>query len=205
MIAAAKACPRVYLIRHGETAWSLSGRHTGRTDLPLTARGEDEARALAPWLRDVSFGRVLASPRQRAWHTCELAGFGTGMEIVPDLAEWDYGDDEGRLSADLRRERPGWNVFLDGCPHGETPADVAVRADRVIANLRTTGGTVALFSHGQFGLALAARWVGLPVAEGRHLLFGTAALGILGFNPDHPDAPVIARWNLAPAHGGLPA
>jgi probable phosphoglycerate mutase len=188
----------LYLVRHGQTEWSLSGRHTGRTDIKLTAQGEDEARGLLPWLGSVRFARVFTSPRQRARRTCELAGLGSQAEIEPDLAEWDYGDYEGKLSADIRKDRPDWNAFRDGCPGGEMPDQIRVRADRLIARLCTMGGNVALFSHGEFGLAFAARWIGLKVAEGQHFLLGTASLGILGFNPAHPDVRVIARWNATP-------
>lgn len=189
---------RLYLIRHGETEWSLSGQHTGRTDLPLTTHGEDEARKLIPWLRHIKFARVLTSPLQRARRTCELAGIGA-VEVEPDLAEWDYGDYEGRLSRDICKERPGWNVFADGCPHGELPGQVSERADRLIAHLRTLDGNVALFSHGQFLRAMAARWIEIPVAVGQHLLLGTASLSILGFDPSHPDVRVLDLWNAAPA------
>ena len=166
--------PRIYLIRHGETEWSLSGQHTGRTDIPLTARGEDEARELGQRLRDIQFARVLTSPRQRARRTCELAGLGPVAEIEPDLAEWDYGDYEGQRSADIRKARPDWNLFRDGCPRGEMPAQISDRADRLIARLRVLDGNVALFSHGHFGRVLAARWIGLPVSEGQHFLLPTA-------------------------------
>jgi broad specificity phosphatase PhoE len=196
---ASKKLLSLYLVRHGQTEWSLSGQHTGRTDIPLTARGEAEARALVPWLKQVQFGLVLTSPRQRARRTCELVGLGREAEIEPDLAEWDYGSYEGKLSSDIRQERPGWNVFRDGCPHGETPAEVSDRADRLIARLCTMNGNVALFSHGEFGLALAARWIGLPVAEGQHFLLGTASLNILSHNPAHSEVRVIALWNATPA------
>jgi probable phosphoglycerate mutase len=189
----------LYLIRHGETAWSLSGRHTGRTDIPLTPHGEAEAGALRPWLGQIRFARVLTSPLRRAMRTCELAGLGARAEPVAELAEWDYGDDEGQGSAEIRARRPGWNVFRDGCPGGESPADVAARADRLIERLGALDGAVALFSHGQFGLVLAARWIGLAVVEGQHLLLGTASLGILGCNPAHPAMRVIALWNATPA------
>ena len=151
----------LYLVRHGETEWSLSGQHTGRTDIPLTAHGEDQARELVPWFRDIHFARVFTSPRQRARRTCALAGLGALAEIEPDLQEWDYGEYEGKLSSDIRKQRPGWNAFQDGCPGGETPAQIATRADRLIAYLCTMEGKVALFSHGEFGLALAARCGGL--------------------------------------------
>ncbi len=160
----------LYLVRHGQTEWSLSGQHTGSTDIALTAHGEDEARALIPCLRQVKFDLVLSSPLERARRTCELVGLGQEAEIEPDLAEWDYGDYEGKLSADIRQVRPGWNVFRDGCPNGEMPDDIKERADRLIARLAPMHGNVALFSHGQFGPSLAARWIGLPVAEARHLI-----------------------------------
>ena len=199
MTPAAKAPLSLYLVRHGQTEWSLSGRHTGSTDIPLTPRGEDEARALTPWLKPVRFGRVMTSPSQRARRTCELVGLGAEAEIEPDLAEWDYGDYEGRLSSDIRRGRPDWNVFRDGCPRGEMPADVSRRADRLIARLAIMSGNVALFSHGHFGPALALRWIGVPVAEGGHLPLGTASLSILGFSAARPDVRVIALWNATPA------
>lgn len=193
------AVVRVYLIRHGETEWSLSGQHTGRSDIPLTRHGEDQARALRPYLRDISFSHVMTSPRQRAGRTCELAGLGAAAEIEQDLAEWDYGDYEGRRTADIHRERPGWVVFRDGCPGGETPALVADRADRVIARLGSMQGNIAVFSHGQFGGVLAARWIGLAVIDARHFSEGPASVGVLSYNPDHPDVAVIALWNAGPA------
>jgi broad specificity phosphatase PhoE len=193
--------PRIYLIRHGETEWSLSGRHTSRTDLPLTARGEDAARELGRRLRDIPFARVLTSPRQRARRTCELAALGPVAEIAPDLAEWDYGDYEGQRSADIRQGRPDWNLFRDGCPRGETPAQISERADRFIVRLRGLEGNVALFSHGHFGRVLAARWIGLPVSEAQHFLLGTASLGILDYEHNHVESPVIALWNASGAGG----
>lgn len=186
---------QLYLIRHGDTRWTVSGQHTGRTDLPLTVRGEDEARALDPLLRARTFTRVLTSPRQRARRTCELAGLGAAAEIEPDLAEWDYGEYEGRRSVDVRTERPGWNVFRDGCPGGETPEQVSDRADRLIASLLPLDGNVALFSHGQFGCVLAARWIGMPAVAGQHFALGAASLSILGHEPSHPTVRVIALWN----------
>jgi broad specificity phosphatase PhoE len=189
---------RLYLVRHGETAWSISGQHTGSTDLPLTAHGEDEARALAPWLHGIRFDHVLTSPRQRAQRTCELAGLALAKEVEPDLAEWDYGDYEGRRSPDICRLRPGWKLFRDGCPGGEISAQVSARADHLIARLCTMTGNVALFSHGEFSCALAVRWIGLPVADAQHLSLGTASLNILGTNPHHPETRVIALWNAAP-------
>ena len=202
---AGQAMPlRLYLIRHGETEWSLASRHTGRTDLPLTARGEDAARELAPRLREIQFAHVLTSPLERARRTCELTGLGAAAAIEPDLAEWDYGDYEGQRSVDIRKQRAGWNVFRDGCPHGETPAQVCERADRLIAHLRALEGNVALFSHGQFGCVLAARWIGLPLVEAQHFALGTASLGILGFDPHHPEVAVIALWNAASNEMGDP-
>jgi broad specificity phosphatase PhoE len=188
---------RLYLIRHSETEWALSGRHTGRTDISLTANGEDEARELGRHLQDIPFVHVLTSPLKRARQTCELVGLDKVLEIEPDLAEWDYGDYEGKRSEDIRKGRPDWNVFRDGCPHGETPAQVSERADQLIARLRTLDGKVALFSHGQFGGVLAARWIGLPLAQARHFPLGTASLSIFSFNPHHPEVPVIALWYAA--------
>ena len=190
---------RLYLIRHGETEWSLSGRHTGVTEVPLTARGEERARGLAPILREVGFARVLASPRLRARQTCELAGLAGAAEIEPNLAEWDYGDYEGRRSLDIWKERPGWEIFRDGCPGGETPAEASDRADRLLLSLRATDGNVALFTHGHFGRVLAVRWIGLPVIDGRRFAFDAASIGVLGYDPGHPDAPVVALWNEGPA------
>ena len=195
----------LYLVRHGETEWSLSGRHTGRTDMVLTERGKREARELARRLRDIRFAHVLTSPRQRAQQTCRLAGLGAAAEIEPDLAEWDYGDYEGKRSTDIRKVRAGWNIFRDGCPGGETPAQVSDRADRLIARLRALEGNVALFSHGQFGCVLAARWIGLPPVEAQHFALGPASLSILGFGFHHPEVAVIAMWNAASSEqGGLP-
>jgi probable phosphoglycerate mutase len=187
----------LFLIRHGETEWSLSGQHTGRTDIPLTARGEDEARGLARRLQGIRFAHVLTSPRQRARRTCELAGLGPAAEINPDLAEWDYGDYDSQRSVDIRIDRPDWNLFRDGCPHGETPADVSERIDRLIAGLRALEGNVALFSHGQIGCVLAVRWIGLPLIEAQHFSLSTASVSHLGFDAHHPETPIIAKWNAA--------
>ncbi len=192
------AGPQLYLIRHGETEWSRSGQHTGSTDMPLTAHGEDQARALRPWLEEIAFTCVLTSPLQRAQTTCALAGLGDTADIEPHLREWNYGDYEGRRSGDIRAQRPGWTVFRDGCPNGETPAAISNRADLLIARLRSMAGQVALFSHGHFGAVLAARWIGLPVLEGQHLPLGPASLSILGSNPSHPDVRVISLWNAIP-------
>jgi probable phosphoglycerate mutase len=189
---------KVCLIRHGETAWSLSGQHTGVTDLGLTAHGEDEARSLAPRLRGLAFAKVLVSPRRRARQTCALAGFAAASELEPDLSEWDYGRYEGLRSADIHLERPGWNIWRDGCPGGESPGDVSERADRFIARLCTMPGTVALFTHGQFGAALAVRWIGLMLVEGQHFALNTASVSLLGIDPHHPDRRTIELWNEWP-------
>ena len=172
--------PNIYLIRHGETEWSLAGRHTSRTEIPLTARGEAETRKLGERLREIPFSRVLTSPRWRARQTCELSGWGAAAEIEPELAEWDYGDFEGRRSAEIRETRPDWNLFCDGCPGGESPVQISARADRLIARLRGLEGNVALFTHGHFGRALGMRWIGWPVVAARHFLLGTASLSVLG-------------------------
>jgi broad specificity phosphatase PhoE len=190
---------RLTLVRHGETEWSLSGQHTGRTDIALTARGEDGARALAPCLRGIAFARVLTSPRVRAQRTCALAGLGAAAEIEPDLSEWIYGDYEGLRSPEIEKQRPGWNIFRDGCPHGESPVDVSGRADRLLDRLRAQGGAMALFTHGHFGRVLAARWIGLPVIEGQHFATSVASIGILGFDPSHPETAAIELWNFSPS------
>lgn len=190
-----KPLRELYFIRHGETGWSLSGRHTGRTEIPLTPHGGKQARELGLCRQMVGFSRVLTSSRQCARQTCELAGLAPPAEIDADISEWDYGDYERRTTAEIRVHRPGWNVYRDGCPGGETPAQVSDRADRVIANLATAEGKIALFSHGQFGCALAARWIGLPVNEGQHFSLGPASLNILGHSPGHPEIAIIARLN----------
>lgn len=187
--------PTIYYMRHGETAWSLSGQHTGKTDLALTGNGEEQARQLRRSLRDINFGHVFTSPRQRARHTCELAGLGQIATTEPDLAEWDYGDYEGILTVDIRRQRPDWSILRDGCPHGEMPGDVVHRADRLIARLRTLKGNIALFSHGQFGQVFVARWIGWPVIEGRHFVLDPASVSILGYKQDSSALPVIRQWN----------
>ncbi len=186
---------QVFLVRHGETAWSLSSQHTGRTDLALTERGEQRARRLGSILQGIPFALVLVSPLLRARRTCELAGFGEVARVEPNLSEWDYGDFEGRTTAEIRTERPDWNVFLDGCPGGESPEQVSGRADQVIADLRRARGPVAIFSHGHFLSALAARWIGLPVREGQHLVLDTASVSILDHNHHNAEAPAISLWN----------
>jgi broad specificity phosphatase PhoE len=189
---------RLYYIRHGETAWSLSGQHTSRADIPLTANGEDGARALGPALEAINFTQVLTSPRQRAQRTCELAGLDAVAEVEPDLTEWDYGDYEGRRSADIESDRPGWSLFRDGCPDGESPAQVSHRADRLIGRLAGLQGNVALFSHGHFGAVLATRWIELPVIEGRHFPLDPCSVSVLGFAAHHPEDRVVVRWNTTP-------
>lgn len=188
--------PVVYLARHGETAWSLSGQHTGRTDLPLTERGKRQARALGQRLRGASFVKVFSSPSQRARRTTELAGFGGPAEIDPDLAEWDYGQYEGRRTADILAERPGWFLFRDGCPGGETPDQVAARADRVVERVRAVQGNVLLFASAHILRVLAARWLGLEAAGGRYLLLDTSSLSILGYEHNLAE-PAIRLWNEA--------
>lgn len=189
---------RAYLVRHGETAWSLSGQHTGRTDIPLTEQGEQDARQLAEQLRRVSFSRVFTSPLKRARRTYELAALNKVAEIEPDLAEWDYGDYEGKRAAEIRKVRPDWNVFRDGCPRGESPAQVSKRADRLIARLRTLEGELAIFSHGHFGRVLAVRWIGLQIEQAQHFLLSTASLSILGYGHNLAEEPAIVLWNALP-------
>ena len=189
-----EALPLVYLARHGETAWTVTGQHTGRTDLPLTERGERNARRLGERLRGATFTRVWTSPLQRAARTCELAGFGAVAAAEPDLVEWDYGRYEGRTSAEIHVDRPDWRVFRDGGPGGETPAQVGERADRVVARVRAVSGDVLLFSSAHFLRTFAARWLGLEPAAGRYLLLGTASLSVLGYEHDRSE-PAIRLWN----------
>jgi broad specificity phosphatase PhoE len=191
----------IYYVRHGATEWSDSGRHTGRTEIPLTDQGERRARGLAARLGSVGFIRVLTSPRIRARRTCELAGLGRAAEIDPDLAEWDYGEYEGLRSGEILGLRPGWDLFRDGCPGGESPAQVRERADRLIARLRALDGNIALFSHGHFGRVLGARWIGLPVGDGERLLLDTASLSILAFERAGSAPPAIALWNSRQTDG----
>ena len=189
-----EALPVVHLARHGETAWSLSGRHTSRTDLPLTERGERNAHALGERLRGLSFAKVFTSPLQRAARTCELAGFGSAAEIDPDLVEWDYGQYEGRRSAEIHVERPDWQLFRDGCPGGESPGQIGARADRVMGRVRAVKGDVLVFSSGHFLRVFAARWLGLDAAGGRYLLLSTASLSALSYEHNLAE-PVIRLWN----------
>ena len=183
---------QVYLIRHGETAWSLSGQHTGTTDIPLTDTGRHVAMLLQPVLARETFALVLTSPLQRARETCALAGFGARAEIERDLLEWNYGEYEGLTSHQIHATRPGWMVFSDGCPGGESPDQVGARVDRVIARVRTVEGHSALFAHGYVLRVLAARWLGLRAAEGAHFLLDTATLNILS---SYRGLPAVQRWN----------
>jgi probable phosphoglycerate mutase len=184
-----------YLARHGETAWTISGQHTGRTDLPLTEHGERQARALGERLHGSTFAKVLVSPLQRAMRTAELAGFGSSADVDPDLAEWDYGRYEGRRTAEILAERPGWSLFRDGCPGGEAAVDVGVRADRVIERVHAVRGNAVLFSSGHILRVLAARWLGLEAAAGRYFLLGTTSLSILDHEHNNLDEPAIRLWN----------
>jgi len=186
--------PEIYLARHGETAWTISHQHTGRSDIPLTPRGEKNARSLGERLRGMDFTVVLTSTLERARRTAEIAGFGGVAEPDPELMEWDYGDYDGKTTAEIQRENPGWSLFRDGCPGGESLAEVAARADRVTARLRAVRGRVLLFGHGHFFRILSARWVGLPAADGQLFYLGTAALSILGYEHS-PNEPVIRLWN----------
>ncbi len=186
--------PLIYLARHGETAWSLSGQHTGRTDLALTERGEQQARTLGERLQGLAFAKVLTSPSQRAVRTCELAGFGAGAQIDPDLAEWDYGDYEGRRTAEILTERPDWQLFRDGAPGGESPEQIGARADRAIARIHAVRGNVLIVSSAHISRVFGARWLGLSAAGGRYLVLSTASLSILGYEHDMSE-PVIRLWN----------
>ena len=188
------ALPQVYLVRHGETAWSLSGQATGRADIPLTEQGEREAQALRSRLQGLEFAGVLTSPLQRARRTCELAGFGACAEVDADLAEWDYGAYEGRRTADILAERPGWRLMEHGGLDGETPAALSLRADRVIERIRALSGNALLFAHRDILRVLGTRWIGLDAVEARRLYLDTAAVSILGYHHDL-DEPVIRLWN----------
>jgi probable phosphoglycerate mutase len=189
-----KALPEIYLVRHGETEWSLSGRHTGRSDIPLTSNGEEAARGLGPRLKGLSFAAVWSSPSQRAHNTCILAGFGAGVVIKPDLTEWDYGAYEGVKTKEIHSQRPGWQLFRDGCPDGETAADVGVRADRIIAGIRQANAAILIFSSSHFLRVLGARWLGLPAEGGSRFILDTTSISVLGYEHDLTE-PVIRTWN----------
>jgi broad specificity phosphatase PhoE len=188
--------PIICLARHGETAWSLLGQHTGLTDLPLTERGELNAQRLGQRLQSFTFARVFTSPLRRAVRTCELAGFGGKAETDRDLLEWNYGQYEGRRTKEIHEQRPGWQLFRDGCPGGETPDQVGARADRIVERVRNVSGNVLLFSSGHFLRVLAARWLGLDAKAGRHFTLDTASLSILGYEHDQSE-PAIRLWNDA--------
>jgi broad specificity phosphatase PhoE len=184
----------VYLVRHGETAWSITGQHTGRTNLALTARGEEQARAVGPKLKALRFDQVLCSPLRRAHATCELAGFAGRETLDPDLLEWDYGHYEGRTLAQVQQERPDWELFRDGCPGGESVQQISERADRVVTQLRAFEGRTLVFSSGHLLRVLAARWVDNPAALGRRLVLDPACICVLGYDHGGVDS-VIRLWN----------
>jgi len=190
-----EALPIIYLARHGETAWSLTGQYTGLTDLPLTERGERNARSLQQRLNGLTFIKVYTSPLQRARRTCELAGFGAVAEIDRDLLEWDYGEYEGRRTAEIRSEHPDWQLFRDGCPGGESPAQVAARADRAVSRLRAARGDALVFSSGHFLRVLAVRWIGLELTDhARSFMLSTASLSAVGYEGTL-SRPVVRLWN----------
>jgi len=195
----------VYLVRHGETSWSATGQHTSLTDLSLTERGEEEARSLGPRLGGLAAQAVFTSPLKRAMRTCALAGFGSVAKIDEDLVEWNYGEYEGRRLAEIRSVRPGWDLFRDGCPGGESPADVGARADTFLRRLRAAPaqGVSLVFSSGHFLRVLAARWLGLDPQGARHLLLSTASLSALGYENDLSQ-PVIRLWNDTRRGGSAP-
>jgi len=186
--------PLVYLARHGETAWTISGQHTGLTDLPLTDRGERNARRLGERLKGLSFTKIFTSPLQRAVRTCALAGFGAQAEVDRDLLEWNYGEYEGQRTEDIHLTRPDWNIFRDGCPGGESPGQVGARADRVVKRVRELQGAVLIFSSAHLMRVLAARWLGLEPAAGKYFVLGTASLSVLSYEHNF-SRPVIQLWN----------
>ncbi|WP_422295473.1 histidine phosphatase family protein [Candidatus Binatus sp.] len=189
-----ESLPVVYLARHGETAWSLSGQHTGVTDLPLTDRGERNARRLRERLQGLTFAKVFTSPLQRARRTCELAGFGDRAEVFGDLVEWNYGEYEGKRTEEIRAKRPDWQLFRDGCPGGESPDQIGARADRVVKRIREVQGNVLIFSSGHILRVMTARWLGLEPLAGKYFLLSTASLSALGYEHDLSQ-PVIRLWN----------
>jgi broad specificity phosphatase PhoE len=188
--------PRLFLTRHGDTPWTESRQHTGRTDLALNERGEHNARQIGERLRkNYSFVHAFTSPLQRASKTCELAGFGDRMEIEDNLMEWDYGAFEGKRGKEIRKEQPGWLLYRDGCPSGESPQDVAARADRFIARIRDLQGDILAFGHGHIIRMIAARWLGLPPLAARFFYCQPASVGLLAYEHDNRDEPIIRRWN----------
>jgi len=186
------AVQQIYLIRHGETEWSLNGRHTGLSDIPLTENGRDVARRWQPYAASRTFDLVLTSPLRRARETCELAGLRERAEIDPDLMEWNYGAYEGLTPQEIRAQQPSWMIFRDGCPGGETPEQIGVRVDRVIARVRARAGDAALFAHGHVLRVFAARWLDLPASGGSHFLLDTATLCVLS---SYHGVPAVRRWN----------
>jgi probable phosphoglycerate mutase len=186
--------PTIWLARHGETEWSLSGQHTGLTDLPLTLHGEELAQKLAARLKGMEFAKVFTSPLQRARRTCEITGFGHRAEIMPELVEWNYGDYEGVKTHDIHKTNPGWDLFRDGCPNGESVEQVTARASRVIARLREVGGDVLCFSSGHILRSIAGCWLGLGAAGGRFFLLGTTSLSALNYDHNLQE-PAIRQWN----------
>lgn len=187
--------PDLYLVRHGETAWSLSGQHTGLTDLPLTPSGEEQARRLQSRLAATSFAKVFSSPLQRAVRTCELAGYASAMETDPDLVEWNYGDYEGKTRPQILAQRPDWIIFRDGCPNGESPKEIANRIDRALVRIREVNGNVLVFSSGHLLRVLMARWLGLEVSGGGYFKLGTATLSVLGYDHNNRAEPLIRLLN----------
>ena len=188
----------LYFMRHGETAWSLTGQHSGSTDLPLTPHGEAEARALGALLHGVKFDHLLTSPRERARRTAELSGH-PGAVNEPDLAEWNYGDYDGQTMAEIKVQRPDWDIYLDGCPGGESPEQISTRADRLIARLSSLNGCVAAFSHGHFGRVMAVRWIGLPITIAKHFGINTASYAVLDRDPGRDYHARIVQWNVTAA------
>lgn len=186
--------PKIYLARHGETAWTVTGQRTGHVNLPLTEHGESQARRLGERLQGRTYTKVFASPLQRARRTCELAGFGGIAEVDPDLIEWDYGKYEGLLNAEILKERPGWQMFSDGYPGGETAGQVAARADRVVKRVRAVAGDVLLFSSGEFLKVLTARWIGMDAIHGASFMLNTASVSVLGYQ-DSLEQSTIQIWN----------
>jgi len=183
---------QIVLVRHGQTEWSLSGQHTGITDIPLTEEGRRQARALGARLAGWTFARVFSSPLDRALETCRLAGFGDGAQVLDDLREWDYGENDGRRTVDIREDRPGWDLWKDAAPGGETPEQVGRRADAVIEVARGAGGTVAVFAHGHLLRVIGARWMDLPPDRGARLALSTTSISVLGWERE---TPVLERWN----------
>lgn len=190
--------PEVWLIRHAETEWTVSRRHTGRTNVPLTRSGEDQARPLQNILKLTRFAAVFCSPLQRALRTCELAGFSDSVRITEDLFEWNYGDYEGKTRPEILAQRPDWIVFRDGCPNGESPLEVARRADSMIARVQAIDGDVAVFSSGHFLRVLIARWLGYEATAGQHFKLGTGAISVLGYDHQNPLEPVVRSLNWSP-------